>query len=90
VEESRAFPETGLYRPETELNDFGSNEALLKQVAAFTGGRFEPAAAAVFEGGKRSVMTTIDLWPGLLGLAVLLSLTELVLRKWKGLLARGT
>jgi hypothetical protein len=35
-------------------------------------------------------MTTIDLWPGMLGLAVLLSLVELVLRKWKGLLARGT
>jgi len=90
VEESRAFPETGLYRPESELNDYGSNEALLKQVAQFTGGRFEPSPSAVFEGGRRSVMTTIDLWPGLLGLAVLLSLIELVLRKWKGLLARGT
>jgi Ca-activated chloride channel family protein len=90
VEESRAFPETGLYRPESELNDYGSNEALLKQVAQFTGGRFEPSPSAVFEGGRRSVMTTIDLWPGFLGLAVLLSLTELILRKWKGLLARGT
>lgn len=90
VEESRAFPETGLYRPESELNDYGSNVALLKQVAEFTGGRFEPPPAAVFEGGRRSVMTTIDLWPGLLGLAVLLSLTELILRKWKGLFARGT
>jgi hypothetical protein len=26
------------------------------------------------------------LWPGLLALAVLLSLTELVLRKWKGVM----
>jgi hypothetical protein len=90
LEESRAFPETGLYRPESELNDYGSNEALLKQVAQFTGGRFEPAPSAVFEGGRRSVMTIIDLWPGFLALAVLLSLTELILRKWKGLLARGT
>jgi len=30
----------------------------------------------------------LQLWPGLLGLAVLLSLTELVLRKWKGVMAR--
>jgi hypothetical protein len=40
--ESRAFPEAGLYRPEAELAEFGSNQALLKQVAEFTGGRFEP------------------------------------------------
>ena len=33
AEESRAFPEAGLYRPEAELADYGSNEALLKQVA---------------------------------------------------------
>jgi hypothetical protein len=26
------------------------------------------------------------LWPGLLGLAVILSLLELVMRKWKGIL----
>jgi hypothetical protein len=28
----------------------------------------------------------MELWPGLLALAVLLNLAELVLRKWKGLL----
>jgi hypothetical protein len=28
----------------------------------------------------------MELWPGLLGLAVLLNLAELVLRKWKGVL----
>ncbi len=31
--ESRAFPEAGLYRPEPELADYGSNESLLRQVA---------------------------------------------------------
>ena len=28
----------------------------------------------------------MQLWPGLLGLAILLNLAELVLRKWRGVL----
>jgi Ca-activated chloride channel homolog len=86
LEDSRVFPETGLYRPEAELNDYGANDALLKQVAEFTGGRFEPDPKNVFEAGPRAVMTTLQLWPGLLALAVILSLLELVMRKWKGIL----
>jgi Ca-activated chloride channel family protein len=89
AEDSRAFPEAGLYRPEAELADYGSNEALLKQVASFTGGRFQPDPAAVFSGGGKSIASSLQLWPGLLGLAVLLSLAELVLRKWKGVMARA-
>lgn len=89
VEESRAFPEIGMYRPEAELEDYGSNQGLLKQVAQFTGGRFQPDPSAVFEPGRRSVETTLQLWPGLLGLAVLLGLVELVMRKWKGVLGKG-
>ena len=88
VEESRAFPEAGLYRPEAELADYGSNEALLKQVAEYTGGRFQPDPAAVFSGGGKSIASSLQLWPGLLGLAVLLSLAELVMRKWKGVMSR--
>jgi Mg-chelatase subunit ChlD len=84
--DSRAFPEAGLYRPEAELADFGSNEALLKQVADFTGGRFNPDPKAVFEAGRRSIATTIQLWPGLLALAIALNLGELVMRKWKGVM----
>jgi uncharacterized membrane protein/uncharacterized protein YegL len=88
VQESRAFPEAGLYRPEAELADYGSNEGLLKQVAEFTGGRFQPDPASVYSGGGRSIASSLQLWPALLGLAVLLSLTELVLRKWKGVIAK--
>ncbi|MBI3682220.1 MAG: VWA domain-containing protein [Acidobacteria bacterium] len=84
--ESAAFPEVGLYRPEDELNDFGSDELLLKQVSAFTGGRFQPRPQEVFQAGGRAVPATMRLWPGLLGLAVALNLAELLLRKWKGLL----
>jgi uncharacterized membrane protein len=86
LEDSRAFPEVGLYRPEAELQDFGSDTALLKQVAEFTGGRFQPDPRDVFEPGSRSVMTSMQLWPGLLGATVLMSLAELVMRKWKGIL----
>jgi uncharacterized membrane protein len=85
VEDSTAFPEVGLYRPESELSNYGSNEAILKQVAEFTGGRFQPDSKAVFDAGSRSVGSTMSLWPGFLALAVILSLAELVMRKWKGI-----
>jgi Ca-activated chloride channel family protein len=82
--ESRAFPEAGLYRPEAELADYGSNDALLKQVAEFTGGRFEPNPKSMFDPGRRQIPSSVSLWPGLLGLAIALNLAELILRKWKG------
>jgi Ca-activated chloride channel family protein len=87
--ESRAFPEAGLYRPEAELADYGSNEALLKQVSEFTGGRFEPSPKAVFDSGRRSIASTMQLWPGFLVLAIVLNLVELILRKWKGVLGKA-
>jgi Ca-activated chloride channel homolog len=82
--ESRAFPETGFYRQEEELNEYGSNEQLLRQLAEFTGGRFNPQPAAVFDPGGRTVASTMRLWPALLALALALNLAELVLRKWRG------
>lgn len=84
LEESRMFPETGFYREEEELNDYGANEALLKQVAEFTGGRFNPPVAEVFAGTGKSVPTVIELWPSFLGAAVLLTIAELFLRKASG------
>ncbi len=86
--ESRAFPETGLYRPEMELTEYGSNQTLLKQVAEFTGGRFEPNAKNVFDPGNRSIASSMQLWPGFLALAIALNLVELIMRKWKGVLGR--
>jgi uncharacterized membrane protein len=87
--ESRAFPEAGLYRPEAELADYGSNDALLKQVAEFTGGRFEPSPKSMFDPGRRQIPSSVSLWPGLLGLAIALNLAELILRKWKGVTGQG-
>jgi hypothetical protein len=88
--ESRFFPETGFYRPEKELTQYGSNEALLKQVAAFTGGRFSPSPAQLFDAGGRSIPTTTQLWPGLLAAAIALNIAELVLRKWRGIVGSFT
>ncbi|HUQ93743.1 MAG TPA: VWA domain-containing protein [Bryobacteraceae bacterium] len=86
VADSAVFPEVGIYRPEDELNEYGSDELLLKQVSAQTGGRFQPRPEDVFNSGGKSVPATLRLWPGLLALAIAANLIELVLRKWSGLL----
>jgi uncharacterized membrane protein len=86
VSDSPAFPEVGFYRQEEEMNEYGSNEALLRQIADLTGGRFNPNLKSVFDAGGRSVRSTMETWPGFLVLAILLNLAELALRKWKGLL----
>jgi hypothetical protein len=82
--ESRVFPEVGFYRQEDELREYGNNEALLRQVAAATGGRFNPAPREVFDAGGRSIRSSMDIWPGLVALAIALNLAELIVRKWKG------
>jgi hypothetical protein len=86
VADSRAFPEVGFYRQEDEMTEYGNNVELLKQIAAATGGRYNPSARQVFDAGNRSIRATMEIWPGLLALALLLNLAELVLRKWKGVL----
>lgn len=82
--DSRAFPEIGFYRQEDEMLEYGNNEALLRQIAASTGGHFNPSPRAVFDAAGRSIRTTMNLWPALLVLALLLNIAELILRKWKG------
>jgi hypothetical protein len=87
--ESRAFPEVGFYREERELHEYGSNAFLLRQVADFTGGRVNPAPAEVFDPAGRATSVTMALWPGLLALAIVLNLAELILRKGRNLLRVG-
>ncbi len=83
--ESRSFPEIGFYRPEDELTDHACDEQLLRQIAKSTGGRYNPPIRQIFDAGGRGVPSTMELWPGLLALALLLNLAELVSRKWRGL-----
>ncbi len=86
--ESRAFPEVGFYREEAELREYGSNTLLLKQIADSTGGTFHAGLSNpgdIYNANGRFVPATLQLWPGLLALALLLNLAELILRKWKGI-----
>ncbi|MFN7997608.1 MAG: VWA domain-containing protein [Bryobacteraceae bacterium] len=84
--ESRVFPEVGFYRQEDEMLEYGSNEQLLHQVAAATGGRYNPPLNTVFSASGRSIPATMELWPGLLALAILLNVAELFVRKWRGMM----
>ncbi len=86
LNDSRAFPEVGLYRQESEMSDFGSNTALMKSIAESTGGRFDPTVRQLLDSSGKYTDTTLRLWPGLLAIALLLNLIELAHRKWKGIL----
>lgn len=86
LNDSRAFPEVGLYRQESELSDYGSNQALLKSIADATGGKFNPTVKQLLDSGGKYTDSTLRLWPGLLGLAILLNLVELAMRKWRGII----
>ena len=86
--ESHVFPETGFYRDEQESRDYGTNEFLLRQVASFTGGRFNPSPSQVFDPAGRSIRSSMRLWPLLLALAILCDLLELVMRKAANILPR--
>jgi uncharacterized protein YegL len=88
VSESDAFPEVGLYRQQPEFGDYGSNEDLLKEIAAFTNGRFNPPLSDVFAARGRSATTQWQLWPVFLALAIAFNIAELVARKWGGLIGR--
>jgi hypothetical protein len=85
LNETRDFPEVGLYRQESEMTDYGSNLALLKSISQATGGRFNPPLSQVFDSAGRFIDSTMRLWPGLLAIAILFNLIELAMRKWRGI-----
>jgi hypothetical protein len=85
LRDSNAFPEIGLYREQNELRDYGSNAKLLAQISALTGGRFNPPLDSLFDARGAAVYVTWQLWPLLLGVAIALTIAELVARKWNGL-----
>ena len=64
------FPRWASTGRRTRLQEYGNNQQLLRQIAAATGGRYNPRPADVFEAAGRSIATVMDLWPGLLALAL--------------------
>ena len=85
VEESVVFPEAGFYRQEPEFEETGANESLLRTIATFTNGRFNPPLSEIFDSAGRSNPVQWQLWPAFLALAIGLTIAELVARKWSGL-----
>jgi Mg-chelatase subunit ChlD len=83
VEESRLFPETGLYLPEPELTATGNNEKLLRDISAWTGGVFNPNPAQIFRAPSRALASWLTLWPGLLAVALLFNLIEVFWRRFR-------
>ncbi len=81
LRESSDFPEVGYYREEAEANDYGNDERLLRELATYTGGQFNPSPATVFDPGNVRFQSLTVLWPFLLAAAILLQLFELFLRK---------
>lgn len=91
VKESEMFPETGYFRSREEVQVHDNDTALLRRIAALTGGQFDPDPANVFRSNGTSIVRSWQLWPALLGLAVAFNLLELCIRKqssWRILLQR--
>ncbi|MDR3718515.1 MAG: VWA domain-containing protein [Bryobacteraceae bacterium] len=83
VEDSRLFPETGLYLPEPELTATGNNEKLLRDISAWTGGVFNPSPAQIFRAPARALASWLTLWPGLLAVTLLFNLIEVFWRRFR-------
>jgi len=58
------------------------DEAMLRQLAAGTGGKYNPAPADILNGDPRQAEVQSELWPWLLGLALLLFVADVAARRW--------
>jgi GMP synthase (glutamine-hydrolysing) len=65
------------------FNRLGVKVELVHAEGQGVGGR----AVGIGDPGGRFIAAILRLWPGLLGLAIVLNLIELALRKWKGIRA---
>jgi hypothetical protein len=59
------------------------NEGLLRDLATISGGGFPATPAQVFTENRRSARVRVDAWPYLLGLALLLFLPDIALRRFR-------
>jgi hypothetical protein len=73
---SSAFPQIRLYRHGPEVDDAGPNIPLLQGVSKLTGGRFAPEPSSIFNPDGHTAVKKLQLWPGLVILAVLVFLLD--------------
>ena len=73
------------YSPEHRA--LAANEGLLRDLATLTGGALPTTPAQVFKEHRRQARVRVDAWPYLLGLALLLFLPDVALRRFG---SRGT
>ncbi len=64
-----------------EYRFYPRDEALLAALAESSGGVFDPEMEAIFAADGQTVVSPIALWPYLAGLALLLYVTDLLLRR---------
>ncbi len=86
LSESKFFPEIGYFRGD-ESTAQAVNDKLLRRIADLTGGQFNPDPASVFHTNGPPTLKTWALWPALLGLALVMNIVELCMRKRNALAA---
>jgi uncharacterized membrane protein len=64
-----------------ELRELGVDEPLLKEISGLTGGGAMNDPVEVFSQGRRPFIVSLDLWPWLVGLAAVMLLLEISLRR---------
>ena len=74
---SRILP----YSYPDEYHFYPPDVDLLQEVSSVTGGKFQPTAADIFSTGGETVVRRVPLWPYLAIAALLLYLTDLLLRR---------
>ena len=58
------------------------DEAMLRQLAAGTGGKYNPGPAEILNGDPRTAEVQSELWPWLIGLALFLFVADVAARRW--------
>jgi len=82
LEESRLFPEPGCTCP-SRNSPPAAERKLLRDLAAWTGGLFNPTPAQIFRPPARALPAWLTLWPALLGCALLFNLAEVFWRRFR-------
>ena len=79
LDEKIGFPQILLNRHDQELDDYGTNDLLLRQVSELTGGRFNPDPRDIFDPHGRTATWKVDLWPVLAAAAIIFVLAGWIL-----------